>query len=205
MVVDAPPLPPVRTGVGTLVSGPPADGRSTNVFPLVGADGEGGLGTLWLEADTPGADILAKALGLALDAAWSRASARQTIAGMASLDEATRGIAGVLSVDEVLQVIVDASAILSGHATQPSGSSPRAAGSSASSRAGSHPRSERGSVHCRSAVDCSVSSSGRTGRTGSKRSPITPTGPGSRPTIHRCTRSSASRWPSKGIRSATST
>ena len=107
LVVDAPPLPPLRTGIGTLSAGPQADGRSTDVFPLVGADGAGNLGTLWLEAETPGADILARALGLALDAAWSRASARQTIAGMASLDEATRGIAGVLPVDEVLQVIVD--------------------------------------------------------------------------------------------------
>ena len=35
------------------------------------------------------------------------ATVRQTVDGLASLDEATRGIAGVLSVDEVLQVIVD--------------------------------------------------------------------------------------------------
>jgi signal transduction histidine kinase len=107
LVVDAPPLPPLRTGVGTLSAGPDADRRSTDVFPLEGVDGGGTLGALWLEAGTPDADILARALGLALDAAWSRASARQTIAGMASLDEATRGIAGVLPVDEVLQVIVD--------------------------------------------------------------------------------------------------
>jgi signal transduction histidine kinase len=106
LVVDAP-LPPLRTGIGTLSHGPHAAGRSTEVFPLEGADGEVTLGSLWLEAETPAAEILARALGLALDAAWSSASARQTIARMASLDEATRGIAGVLSVDEVLQVIVD--------------------------------------------------------------------------------------------------
>jgi signal transduction histidine kinase len=107
LVVDAPPLPPLRTGTGTLAAGPHADGRSTDELPLEGTDGGGILGSLWLEAETPRAEVLARALGLALDAAWSRASARQTIAGMASLDEATRGIAGVLSVDEVLQVIVD--------------------------------------------------------------------------------------------------
>jgi signal transduction histidine kinase len=107
LVVDAPPLPALGTGVGMLEAGPHAGGRPTDVFPLEAAEGGSRLGTLWLEAETLGADILARTLALALDAAWSRASARQTIAGMASLDEATRGIAGVLPVDDVLQVIVD--------------------------------------------------------------------------------------------------
>ena len=60
-----------------------------------------------LDADSADTGIAAQALELALDSSWARATVRQTVDGLASLDEATRGIAGVLSVDEVLQVIVD--------------------------------------------------------------------------------------------------
>lgn len=107
LVIDAAPLPPLRTGVGTLSEGPEPEGRAVSLHPLQAEDGGVSLGSLWLDARAGDVDIAARTLELALDSAWSRATARQTIASMASLDEATRGIAGVLSVDEVLQVIVD--------------------------------------------------------------------------------------------------
>ena len=109
LMIDAPPLPPLRIGVGTLVAGPGSDGRGVSFHPLEAEEGDGRLGSLWLDADPEVADaaIAARALELAVDSSWSRAMVRQTAGGLAALDEATRGIAGVLSVDEVLQVIVD--------------------------------------------------------------------------------------------------
>ena len=104
--IHASPMTPLSTGVGTLAERPERDGVSVSLHALRAENGVG-LGSLWLDAGAADTDIAVQALELALDAAWSRAMARQTIAGMASLDEATRGIAGVLSVEEVLQVIVD--------------------------------------------------------------------------------------------------
>ena len=107
LVIDAPPLPPLRIGVGTLTDGPDTEGRTPSFHPLEAEEGHGPLGSLWLDADTRDASVAERALELAVDSSWSRATVRQTAGGLASLDEATRGIAGVLSVDEVLQVIVD--------------------------------------------------------------------------------------------------
>lgn len=107
LVIDAPPLPSLRLGVGTLAKEPEPDRGSITFHPLEAEEGATRLGSLWLDADTQHADVVARALELAVDSSWARAMVRQTAAGLASLDEATRGIAGVLSVDEVLQVIVD--------------------------------------------------------------------------------------------------
>jgi signal transduction histidine kinase len=49
----------------------------------------------------------ARAIEVALDAAWSRAEARRALDAMTALDDATRAIAGVLSLPQVLQLIVD--------------------------------------------------------------------------------------------------
>lgn len=74
--IDAPPLPPLRTGVGTLLEGPGAGGRTVSIHPLQPEDGGASLGSLWLDADLPAAEIAARALELAVNLSWSRATVR---------------------------------------------------------------------------------------------------------------------------------
>jgi len=121
--VAAPPLPPLRAGYGTLRAGPPTtdesegpddgeDGPSRSRVPsareLVSKSGGVRLGRLWLEAADPGtADLAVRALELALDAAWARASVASNLARLEALDEASRAIAGELALERVLQLIVD--------------------------------------------------------------------------------------------------
>ncbi len=52
-------------------------------------------------------DELAHGLEIVIGAAWSRARAGQARDELAALDAATRGIAGVLDLDRVLQLITD--------------------------------------------------------------------------------------------------
>lgn len=108
LVVTAPPLPTVELGCGTLASRRPesSDG-SVARRELWGDGGATVLGTLWIAGSKPDADIAARTLVLAIESALARATVRQTAERLAALDEATRGIAEVLDVDTVLQLIVD--------------------------------------------------------------------------------------------------
>ena len=105
--IDAPPLLPLSLGVGTLAGGSDAERRTASFHALEAEEGGGRLGSLWLDAGKTDSSVAARALEVAVDSSWSRAAVRQTARGLASLDEATRGIAGVMTVDQVLQVIVD--------------------------------------------------------------------------------------------------
>jgi len=106
LVVDAEPLRPLAVGVGTLRRRPP-EGRGPSPFELTADRGRVRLGALWLDAAGPEAALAARALGRVLHAFWSAEEARVTADRLAALDEAVRAVAGVLSVDRVLQVIVD--------------------------------------------------------------------------------------------------
>ncbi len=117
--VEAELFPRLRVGAGTLRQ-PPSD---TSLAELTEVElrvdgGRRSVGRIWL--DDPSAEARARAAGtgprpvapadaieLALDAAWSRETVHRTIERLEALDAATRGIAGVLSVDRVLQLIVD--------------------------------------------------------------------------------------------------
>ncbi|OGN81147.1 MAG: hypothetical protein A2X23_06655 [Chloroflexi bacterium GWC2_73_18] len=110
--LDAPPLPRLQAACGTVRRRPGASSRLFRRALSVG--GEQPLGTLWLDlpADRSAEDarlppLAARAIETALDAAWSRARTRAVVRQLEALDEATRGIAGVLAVDRVLQLIVD--------------------------------------------------------------------------------------------------
>jgi signal transduction histidine kinase len=105
---DAPPLPAFSVGFGTL-SSPPGDTRRPGIgrFPLAVDDGRLEVGTLWLDTAAADGGLAARALELALDAAWARAVVRGTAQRLEALDAATRAIAGVLDIERVLQLIVD--------------------------------------------------------------------------------------------------
>jgi signal transduction histidine kinase len=105
--VDAPPLPALAIGFGTLSARPIDDGGSIVQHRLAADRGRVEVGRLWLDAEGPDGDLAARAVGLALDAAWSRATVRQTAERLEALDAAVQGIAGVLEVARVLQLIVD--------------------------------------------------------------------------------------------------
>ena len=100
------PLPAFATGYGTLQE-PPGETTTAAVHRLQGRDGETVLATLWLDAAEADADLIVRALEIALEAAWALASERQTGQRLTALDDATRAIAGVLDLDNVLQLIVD--------------------------------------------------------------------------------------------------
>ncbi len=106
LVVDAEPLRPLAVGVGTFRRRP-AEGAEPRPFELTADHGTVHLGWLWLDARSSQAALAARALGRAIDAFWSSEEAHVTAARLASLDAASRAVASVLSVDRVLQVIVD--------------------------------------------------------------------------------------------------
>lgn len=107
--VDRPPLPVLRLAVGTLEGAPDRAGGGVDVdeFPLRSRADGGPLGSLWLAGGGERRATAARAIEVAIDAAWSRAEARRALEAMAALDDATRAIAGVLSLPQVLQLIVD--------------------------------------------------------------------------------------------------
>lgn len=111
VVVDAPPLARLELGAGTLPSRAAATARGLAPRPLRPGGRGRARGSLWVDGSGPGGDagtaMTAEALSIALDAAWSRVEARQAAARMAALDAAARAVTGVLSVDGVLQVVVD--------------------------------------------------------------------------------------------------
>jgi signal transduction histidine kinase len=106
--IDAPPLPPVEIGQGSLADWPTGREMAGLVrFDLRAQDPGRRLGRLWLDAGGPDDAVVARVVELALDAGWSRAAVARTVDRLAALDAATRGIAGVLTLDRVLQLIVD--------------------------------------------------------------------------------------------------
>ena len=108
LVVEALPLPALVIEDGSL-SGTwtPEHEAATTTYALTAAEGPVTLGHLWLEGGGPRIAETVRALELTLDAGWSRAEIRQTVDRLSALDAATRAIAGVLSLDRVLQLIVD--------------------------------------------------------------------------------------------------
>jgi signal transduction histidine kinase len=105
--VDAPPLPAFAVGFGTLAERPVDGGGSIIPHRLSADRGRVQVGTLWLDAEGPDGDLAARAVELALDAAWAKAAVHQTAERLEALDAAVQAIAGVLDVARVLQLIVD--------------------------------------------------------------------------------------------------
>ncbi|HLB45185.1 MAG TPA: GAF domain-containing sensor histidine kinase [Candidatus Limnocylindrales bacterium] len=100
-------LPELALGVGSLAGGPEAGSnkpvrRDLAVEPMTSGDA-----VVWVDAPADAADAFADVLQLAVDSAWSKQEARLRRRQLEGLDLAVRGIAGVLSVERVLQLIVD--------------------------------------------------------------------------------------------------
>src|SRR5687768_4522657 len=97
--VDAPPLPELDLELGAGTSGAEIALR---------APGERlPIGSARISGDQQQAGELARGLELGLTAARARAVADRATAQLTALDQAVRGISGVLDVDRVLQLIAD--------------------------------------------------------------------------------------------------
>jgi signal transduction histidine kinase len=104
--LHAPPIAEVEAGWGSLAG----EGQAGNLRTFDLRLGDRTLAHLNLDA-APAADQsaenLARGLEIVIEAAWSKARASRSSEEMAALDAATRGIAGVLDLDRVLQLITD--------------------------------------------------------------------------------------------------
>ncbi|HEX5396087.1 MAG TPA: GAF domain-containing sensor histidine kinase [Candidatus Limnocylindria bacterium] len=99
--IDAVPLAQAGVACGSLAGASAAQGT-----PIGG--GPDGLGRLRLDPpDGASAPLLRHAIGLALASVHGEARAQRAEGNLAALDTAIRGVAGVLSIDRVLQEIVD--------------------------------------------------------------------------------------------------
>lgn len=108
LVVGAAPLPALVIEEGTLADAWTAEREAaTSAYELSAAEAPVTLGRLWLDGGGSRTMEAVRALELTLDAGWSRAEIGQTVDRLSALDAATRAIAGVLSLDRVLQLIVD--------------------------------------------------------------------------------------------------
>src|ERR1035437_2662991 len=105
--VFAPPLTAVELRTGSLIDqGAETVGLRTYQLRF----GDRVLATLQLDAPPAAVfsvDECARGVEIVLGSAWSRARAGQATDELAALDTATRGIAGVLDLDRVLQLITD--------------------------------------------------------------------------------------------------
>ena len=100
VAMDASPLTALDVAAGILESG-----LEARTLPI--GDAGDRTATLYVDGSAQNRDSLADALALALNAVWAKQEARFQAQQLAALDTAVRGIAGVMSVDAVLQLIVD--------------------------------------------------------------------------------------------------
>jgi signal transduction histidine kinase len=105
--LDASPLTEVELRAGSLLD-EGAETAGLRTYEL--SFGDRALATLQLDAPPAAVfsvDECARGLEIVIGSTWSRARAGQATDELAALDTATRGIAGVLDLDRVLQLITD--------------------------------------------------------------------------------------------------
>jgi signal transduction histidine kinase len=99
LAVAAPPLPELAFE---------RDGGTAGIdYELRSPTGDGAIGTARLDGDASQAATFARALEFAFVAAQARAAADRASRQLTALDQAVRGISGVLDLDRVLQLIAD--------------------------------------------------------------------------------------------------
>jgi signal transduction histidine kinase len=105
--LNAPPLTEVELRAGSLLD---QDAETAGLRTYQLRFGDRVLATLRLDAPPAAVfsvDECARGLEIVIGSAWSRARAGQASDELVALDTATRGIAGVLDLDRVLQLITD--------------------------------------------------------------------------------------------------
>jgi len=113
LALAGPTLPELALGVGSLADGAQEGGdmptaatgvarRDLAVEPMDASEA-----IAWVDGPQEASEAVFGALQMAVDALWSRQEARLRRRQLEGLDLAVRGIAGVLSVERVLQLIVD--------------------------------------------------------------------------------------------------
>ena len=106
--IHAAPLTEVEVATGSLAHEPAAT-AALHTYDLRAGDRT--LATLGLDAplslERGAVDEVARGFEMVVSGAWSSARASQASSELAALDAATRGIAGVLDLDRVLQLITD--------------------------------------------------------------------------------------------------
>jgi signal transduction histidine kinase len=108
LAIEAPRVPGLEVGAGTLRRRPGVERAATlERRPLRDLGDAGQLGWLWVDGSAAAASDTSRLIEIALEAARARADARLAIERLSALDEATRAIAGVLTTERVLQLIVD--------------------------------------------------------------------------------------------------
>ncbi len=106
--VSAAPLPELQVGSGTLARIPPAEEREGLATFALGSDSPHGTrGRLILDAPAGAVEAVVRTMGVALDAAWSRAEVYARAERLSSLETASRAVAAELDIDRVLTVIVE--------------------------------------------------------------------------------------------------
>jgi signal transduction histidine kinase len=110
--VAAAPLPRLSLGIGSLTRRPRSVAPPLREVRLRADGGRVALGRLIVDPGSVSTAVgqveqAARAIELALEAAWARSEARRTRDHMAALDAATRAINAVLDLEAVLQLIVD--------------------------------------------------------------------------------------------------
>jgi signal transduction histidine kinase len=103
----SPNMPQLDLAIGTLAGSAKTDAPGITATDLGVEPMARGEAELWADAEDDAAQAIAAALGLAVDAIWSKHEARLRRRQLEGLDLAVRGIAGVLSTQRVLQLIVD--------------------------------------------------------------------------------------------------
>jgi len=104
--IDVPPLAELRVGTGTLRD-EDASRPGISTHPLTLPSDAHGRALMLVDGQYAAVNRLLDAIELSLSAVWSLESATRQRQQLEGLDVAVRGIAGVLAVEEVLQLIVD--------------------------------------------------------------------------------------------------
>jgi signal transduction histidine kinase len=111
LVLAGKPLKPLTVRVGSLAEtsvDQVPDGALS--YQLASHEGRETFGRLVVDAGASEPDVVgavARFVGLAADAAWSRAIVHDQVEGLAALEAATRAVAAELDIDRVLQIVVD--------------------------------------------------------------------------------------------------
>jgi signal transduction histidine kinase len=111
VTLRAPGVRPLSAGTGTLRRAPAAGARSAAGAPVaiypIGVTTGDDASRVVADREDPALEALARSVGIVADAASARAATRAAVERLAAVDDAARAIAGVLSMDRVLQIIVD--------------------------------------------------------------------------------------------------